>query len=256
MFSFVFKRTDPCFLIILPFFFICFISILFFLIAWLVIPPIRGHLLTDDKGKSQHFTPGEVIKILLDSPNQQLALLFGLVLILGHFTIIPFIAPYFQINIGFTDSEIAIMYAIGGTLTAICLPIFGRLADRYGHISVFTVASIGALFSIYAFTQYTGTSIVLGLLVSSFFFIVASGRSVPATTMVASVVKPENRGSFMAMRQSVNQAGLFLSSFIGGLIIVENGDGTLGNYQYVGYFAIAMSVLAVFLASKLKMIRH
>lgn len=237
-----------------PFLIIGLISVVFFVIAWLVVPSIRGHMKEDEQGRGVHSSPKDILKTLGRNKNQQLALLFSLTLILGHFTIIPFIAPYYQINIGFTDNEIALMYAIGGTLTAICLPLFGRLADRFGHALVYTIASVAAIFSIYAFTNYIGSNITVGLVISSSFFIVASGRSVPATTMITSTVKPENRGSFMAMRQSVNQAGLFLSSFIGGLIVVENADETLGNYHYAGYFAIVMSIIAVFLARRLKVV--
>lgn len=235
-----------------PFMVIGVLSVLFFVVAWFVIPSIQGHLKQDEDGQVQHTRPLDLIKMFLDNPNQQLALLFSLVLILGHFTIIPFIAAYYEINIGLKASEVALMYAIGGSFTAVCLPLFGYMADRYGHALVFTISSVAALFSIYAITNVSDVSIPLALVVTSSFFIVASGRSVPATTMVTSVVKPKNRGSFMAMRQSVNQAGLGLASYIGGVLIVENADGTLGNYHYVGYFAILMSIIAVFLAWRLK----
>ena len=84
------------------------------------------------------------------------------------------------------------------------------------------------------------------------FFVGGSGRTVPATTMVTSVVTPENRGSFMSIRSSLIQLTLGLSSFIAGLIVVENEDGTLGNYHFVGYLAIAMSIIALLIAPKLK----
>jgi hypothetical protein len=54
----------------------------------------------------------------------------------------------------------------------------------------------------------------------------------------------------MSVRSSINEAGLALSSFIAGLIIVENGDGSLNNYEYVGYIAIGMSLVAIWIAHK------
>jgi MFS transporter, DHA1 family, inner membrane transport protein len=197
-------------------------------------------------------SPREIIRLVSSDPNQLRALLFSLVLMLGHFTIIPFIAPYMQLNIGFTSREVALLYAIGGAVTVICLPLFGRLADRFGHILIFTLASILALFSIFAITNLPPVILPLALLTTASFFLVASGRNVPATTLVTSVVKPENRGSFMSIRASINEAGLALSSFIAGMIVIENPDGTLGHYQYAGYFAIIMSVFAIILARKLK----
>jgi DHA1 family inner membrane transport protein len=224
------------------------------LIAWYVIPPLRDHLQQDANGQSSHASPGQVVRTIGKDGNQRNALLFTLVLMLGHFTIIPFIAPYMQLNIGMSDGQVGLLYAIGGTVTVVCLPLFGKLADRYGHALIFTLASVAALASIFTITNLPPVGLVLALIASSSFFLVASGRSVPATTMITSVVKPENRGSFMSIRQSVNEAGLALSSFIAGMIIVEQPDGSLGDYHLVGYFAIGMSVLAIFLAQRLRMV--
>ena len=171
---------------------------------------------------------------------------------LGHFTIIPFIAPYMQINIGFADKQVSLVYLIGGLLTVVLLPLFGKLADRYGRLRVFTIASVLALFSIFALTNLDTESIPLALLVTSSFFVVASGRNVPATTMITSVVRPENRGGFMSIRQSVNEAALFFSTVIAGFIITEGPDGKLEHYEILGYFTIVMSVVAIFTARRIK----
>ena len=184
--------------------------------------------------------------------NQRAALFFTLTLMLGHFTIIPFIAPYMQINIGFTSQQISLVYLVGGLLTVVLLPLFGKLADAYGHLRVFTIASFFALFSIYALTNLETDSLLIGLLTTSSFFVVASGRNPPATTMITSVVRPANRGSFMSIRQSVNEAALFGSTLIAGFVITEGEGGLLVGYEYLGYFTMVMSVVAVAAASRLK----
>lgn len=184
--------------------------------------------------------------------NQRAALVFTICLMLGHFTIIPFIAPYVEINIGFTSEQVSLVYLIGGGLTVVLLPLFGKLADRYGRMRVFTIASIFALGSIYALTNLETDSMVITLLVTSSFFVVASGRSVPATTMITSVVRPENRGSFMSIRQSANELALFLSTTVASFIITKDEAGRLINYEYLGYFTMLMSLVAVYAASRLR----
>ena len=144
------------------------------------------------------------------------------------------------------------MYLIGGSLTVVLLPLFGKLADRYGRMLIFTLASVFALGSIYLLTNLATDSIVVGLLVTSSFFVVASGRNVPATTMITSVVAPRNRGSFMSIRQSVNEGALFGSSVIAGFIITEGPDGLLRGYEQLGYFTMFMSVVAVVAATRIK----
>jgi predicted MFS family arabinose efflux permease len=191
------------------------------------------------------------VRIFSDA-NQRAALLFTMTLMLGHFTVIPFIAPYMQINIGFEDKQVGLIYLIGGLLTVVLLPFFGKLSDRYGRMPVFTTASVFALASIYALTNLDTDSIFLALLATSSFFVVASGRNVPATTMITSVVRPENRGGFMSIRQSINEMALFASTLIAGFIITEGPDGKLEHYEWLGYFTMLMSVIAVWAASRIR----
>jgi DHA1 family inner membrane transport protein len=56
----------------------------------------------------------------------------------------------------------------------------------------------------------------------------------------------------MSVRASINEAGLALSSFVAGLIVTENADGSLANYHYVGFIAIIMSLIAIWIAHKLR----
>lgn len=213
-------------------------------------PALRKHL---ESGQVQRH-PLRVMAAIFSDANQRRALFFTVILMLGHFTIIPFIAPYMQLNIGFSDYQVTYIYFIGGMLTVFLLPFFGRLADRHGHAKVFSISSLFALASIFAITNLPAVPMALALCATSSFFVVASGRNVPAMTMVTSVVRPESRGSFMSVRSSVQEMALALSSFLAGLIITENGDGSLGNYPYVGYIAIFMSLVAVALAWRLKLV--
>lgn len=213
-------------------------------------PALRKHL---ESGQVQRH-PFRVMAAIFSDANQRRALFFTVILMLGHFTIIPFIAPYMQLNIGFSDYQVTYIYFIGGMLTVFLLPFFGRLADRHGHAKVFSISSLFALASIFAITNLPAVPMALALCATSSFFVVASGRNVPAMTMVTSVVRPESRGSFMSVRSSVQEMALALSSILAGLIITENGDGSLGNYPYVGYIAIFMSLVAIALAWRLKLV--
>lgn len=263
------------------------ISSAFIVLAYFVVPSLRGHL--DDQARPQvqsgerkamenvidtvalreaglppagmALAPQRGIRKVVDpfvrifsDANQRAALLFTMTLMLGHFTIIPFIAPYMQINIGFEDKQVSLIYLIGGLLTVVLLPFFGKLSDRYGRMLVFATASAFALASIFALTNLDTDSVYVALLTTSSFFVVASGRSVPATTMITSVVRPENRGGFMSIRQSINEMALFFSTVIAGFIITEGPDGKLEHYEWLGYFTMLMSVIAVWAASRIRAI--
>ncbi|MFT7120815.1 MAG: putative MFS family arabinose efflux permease [Neolewinella sp.] len=250
-----------------PFIVTAAISTIFVVMGYFSIPSLKGHLagtqvqggdkragkpaLLSEPKTGLRAVVDPFVRILSDS-NQRAALAFSFALMLGHFTVIPFIAPYMQINIGFGDKQVSLIYLVGGLLTVVLLPFFGKMADRYGRMRIFTGASVFALVSIYILTNLDTDSIVIGLLATSSFFVVASGRNVPATTMITSVVRPENRGGFMNIRQSVNELALFLSTLVAGFIVTEDAGGKLIGYEYLGYFTIFMSVVAVYAASRLR----
>lgn len=213
-----------------------------------LLPSMNGH----KQSGVRHPTVPEIFGDIMRDGNQMRALLFSVILMLGHFSIIPFIAPYMQLNIGFSDHQISYIYLTGGLLSVFVLPLVGRMADRRGNFKIFALASLFALFAIYLITNLPAVPIIVALLATSSFFVAAGGRNVPATTMVTSVVSPERRGSFMSVRASANEMGLALASFIAGLIVSRNPDGSLAHYNRVGYFAIGMSIVAVYLASRLK----
>jgi predicted MFS family arabinose efflux permease len=233
-----------------PFFVIGLLSVGVIFLMGYTVPEMRDHFEQDSSTRR----PAAIWAAIFADRNQVLALLFTVVLMLGHFSIIPFIAPYMQFNIGFSDQQVALIYLIGGSLTAVLLPVIGQIADRIGNATVFAVASGLALVSIFIITNLPPVTLVVALCATSSFFIVASGRSVPATTMVTSVVSPQRRASFMSVRTSVNNLALGLASSLAGLIVIEKPDHSLGNFEWVGYFAIAMSILAIWLAHKLKAI--
>ncbi|MEM6697447.1 MAG: MFS transporter [Bacteroidota bacterium] len=233
-----------------PFLVVGLLSAIFCVAILLLMPSMTKHI---HQGKDKPKALQAYANILKDS-NQLRALLFNIILMLGHFSIIPFIAPYMQINIGFSEYQVTYIYLCGGILTVFLLPFFGKLSDRYGYTRVFTIASIGALFSIFAITNLPVVAIPIALIATSSFFVVASGRSVPALSLVTSVVKPENRGSFMSVRNSINEAALAAASFIAGLIVTENAAGELEHYHYVGYIAIVMSILAIVIARKIRVV--
>ncbi len=252
-----------------PFFVVGGISVLVISTIPFLLPPLRGHLeredivmpqpdlalgVVDEPAVPRRVNPSviETFRRIFSDPNQRAALLFTFVLMLGHFSIIPFIAPYMQLNVGFSDIQVGYIYLIGGLLSVVLLPLFGKIADRFGRFRVFAVSSFFALFSIYALTNLGPVSIVTALVVTSSFFIVAGGRSVPATTLITSVVPARSRGSFMSIRQSTNELALAASSFVAGFIITELPDGSLQHYDWVGWFTIGMSLLAVYVGSRLK----
>ena len=222
------------------------------LVALRVVPSMRRHL---DAADGRVTTARELFASVARNPNQLVALAFTVVLMLGHFTVIPFIAPYLQLNLGLGDDAVSLMYMLGGALTVFSLPLVGRLVDRFGPVPVFAAGTTATAAVILATTHLPpGLALALVFAVTSFFFVVSGGRTVPALTLVTGVVRPENRGGFMSLRASFNQLGMGAASLLAGLIIAEGPGGELLHYGTVGWVAVGFSALALLLATRLRVV--
>jgi MFS family permease len=89
------------------------------------------------------------------------------------------------------------------------------------------------------------------LIVTSLFFIVISGRMVPAMALITSTAVPQNRGSFMSFNSSVQQLTAGIAAFIAGGIVTENSSGQLVNYNIVGYIAIVACIVSIWAANRI-----
>ena len=98
------------------------------------------------------------------------------------------------------------------------------------------------------------TPIGYALLVSTLFFVTSNGRMVPAAALITGTAKSENRGSFLSFNSAVQQLSAGVASFIGGMILVEGTDGRLLNFEWIGYWAIVISLLCIPLIRKIKVV--
>lgn len=220
------------------------------LLVYLYVPEMRMHI-EEMKPDSRRF---DSLRRILNNRNQLAALSLMMLIMLGQFTIIPFIAPYMVSNVGFEEHQLMYIYLLGGAATLITSPLVGKASDKYGKPLVFKIFAVLSVIPLFLITNMPAVPIVWVLIVTTLFFIFISGRGIPATTMISGTVEPGNRGSFMSINSCVQQLSSSFASFIGGSIVIKDGTGKLWHYQYVGYIAIGATLLTIVLSRKLKVI--
>lgn len=235
-----------------PFLFLGGLAILITFLVMAAVPSLTKHLRNEG-----HHSPMEVLRQIFGRRNARLGLTFTAVLMLGHFTIIPFLATYLVGNVGFSENDLTYIYLVGGVCTLLFSPWVGRMADRFGRLKIFTIFGSLVIIPIIVITNLTPVPLAVALFISAVFFIFSNGRMVPSTTMETAVIKPEVRGSYMSIRSSVQQLTSGLASFIAGLIITEQPSifdakaKALVNYDYVGFIAVFFSLVSLYVARKL-----
>jgi predicted MFS family arabinose efflux permease len=230
-----------------PFTAIVAVSFCALVLGFKVLPPVRGHLT-----RVRHTTPWQDINTVLTERVHQRAFLLMVCLMFGGFSVIPFISTYLVANAGIPESSLQLVYLCGGAATLISSPLFGRMADRFGSLRVFSVLMIVSLFPLLALTNLPSVPLWLSLVVSTSFMTFVSGRAIVAVNLINSAVLPAFRGSFMSINASVQQMSAGLASFAASLLVVQTPGSPMTGYATVGLLACACSIATLFIAPKIQ----
>jgi MFS transporter, DHA1 family, inner membrane transport protein len=232
----------------MPFFVIFGLGLIVLVLLWQFAPRLDGHLLT---GQPRH-RPMHVLTDILQNPNQLRALWLTTTIMLGHFSIIPFIAPYLVANAGYSEADLHLIYFVGGLLTIFTAPLVGRLADKQGKYPVFVVFALLSMIPIYLITNLQSGSMGVVLTVAGLFFIFSNGRLIPTQAISSSVVLPQQRGSFMSINSSVQLLAQAIATYGAGMLIQKSPSGQLLHYSVVGYVSMLAIFASVFIAKTVK----
>lgn len=233
-----------------PFLFLGGLSTLLLALIYLAVPAMRGHL---EHGERQSHT--QVITHILTNKSQMISLSFMILLVFGQFSIIPFLSPSLVANAGMPESQLPLIYLVGGICSIISSPLIGRAADKYGKHKVFALSALISILPILAITNLSVTPVAYILLLVAVFFMAMGGRMIPAMAMVTATVTPQRRGSFMSIVASIQQFSSAIASYFAGRIVERSIDGQLIHYSTVGYVAAGFSLLAIAASTKITAIK-
>jgi predicted MFS family arabinose efflux permease len=218
------------------------------LISILVLPPLREHIQREGRGKPL----GEFWGIL-SHPNHVRAYLLVVTLMLGAFSVIPYIGPYLVANVKLREAQLPLVYITGGVFTLIAAPIIGRMADRYGKLAVYRVIAPFSAVMMYILTNLTVVSVALAAVVFGSLMVSNAGRMIAALAMVTGSVEKRRRGGFMSIYSSIQHLSNGIGAAIGGMILVKQNDGTYLHFDQVGWIAIVTTLLSLWFAGRLRL---
>jgi predicted MFS family arabinose efflux permease len=233
-----------------PFFFIVLLSAGFLLVGYRVLPHLTAHL-ARASGMDWRAALRRIAAVVGEREHLK-AFSFMALMMFSGFTVIPYIALYMTANVAMAESFLTVVYLCGGAATFFTSQLFGRLADRHGKPAVFRAVALAAFVPLLVTTHLVPVPWWVVLINSTAFFVLVSGRMVPAMAMVSAVAMPQVRGTFMSLVGSVQMLGSGLASLIAGMIITRNAAGQVEHYNWVGYLAVAAGMLSILLARNLR----
>ena len=230
-----------------PFFFLVTISFIAWILLFILLPNIDGHLKEAKTHKSY-----AILKTVWKNSNQIKGLLFTCSLMFGQFAIIPYLADFMVHNVGVKENQLVWMYFFGGILTFVTNPYIGFLADKYGQMRVFLIIMGLSLIPIALITNMSINPLPIVLIITTAFFVFAGGRNIPGTAVVLGTAAPHERGGFMSIRSAFQQFAGGLAVLLGSWLVTQQKDGSYLHFEYVGYLAIGTSILSYFLLKTIK----
>lgn len=225
-----------------PFFFIALISLLILYLGYRNIPKIAGHLDHVHEGSRM----SQILRILLAHQHIKAFIFMAFIMITG-FSVIPYIALYLTSNVGIDSSYISLIYLCGGIATLMSSRFIGHMADQYGKVKVFRFLAVVSLIPLLVTTNLPVTPLWVVLINSTAFFILVSGRMIPAMAIVSQVVENKIRGTFMSLIGSVQMFASGIATVLAGMVVTIGPDGKMEHYNIVGYGAVFCGLITIWL---------
>lgn len=231
-----------------PFIFIGVLTFLFIFVGVRILPELHHHL---SKEKRSH--PFAAMFEVLRDINHLRALLFGTLIIFAGFTVIPYITVFAVYNVGISQHDIPFVYFAGGAATLFTARIIGRWADASGKVEVYRIIAVAAMVPILVITHLDTEPLWVWLLCTTAFFVLVSGRFIPAMAVITSAAQPKLRGTFMSLNSTTQSLAMGLATTLGGFIITQDKAGLIVGYPIVGYIAVAANLVAIWFVSSIVM---
>jgi predicted MFS family arabinose efflux permease len=173
-------------------------------------------------------------------------------LMVGAFSVIPFIGTSFVANVGVTPSQLPAVFVSGGLLTLVSTPLAGRLVDRCGALAVFRgVVPLSAAMML-VLTHLPAVGIAVAAPVAAMLMATNAGRMVTAMALITSSIEPRRRGSFMSANAAVQHVASGLGATLGGMIVEGGAGEPLRNFGVVGMLAASVTITSLWLAARIR----
>jgi len=209
-----------------------------------VMPSLRGHL--------AHEHPPATLWRLAVEPSHLVAFAFSISLVLGSFTVIPFLADSMVANAGQRFEDMKYMYLIAGIFTLVSTNVIGRLSDRLGKRLIFRILAVCAIVMVLVLTNLPPVPMWMATVACTGFMVATSGRMVPAQALLTGSAVPAMRGGFLSLNGAVQAASIGIASMIGGALIGQSDDGRLPGYPLVGLIAASSALVSLVMAGFLR----
>jgi MFS transporter, DHA1 family, inner membrane transport protein len=218
------------------------------LMAAIYLPPLNAHL-----GRA-HVHPLRSLIEIFSVRNHLNAFTLIAAVMIGAFAVNPYVSDYLVANVGLPETDLRLVFFCCGCMTLFAAPLVGKLADRFGKLTVYrTIVPISAAMLLtVTHLPVVGTAIAIAAVAS--LMVSNVGRMIPAMALITSSVDRQRRGSFMSANAAVQHFATGTGACFGGLIIKKLPDLRLQHYGIVGWIAAGITLASLWFAGRVQIV--
>ena len=170
---------------------------------------------------------------------------------IGGFMMMPFGSAFAINNLQITQHQLPIIFLVSGLSTLIIMPLIGKLSDRIDKFKIFAIASAWMIIMVILYTNLGATPLIMVIILNILMMAGIMSRMIPSQALITGIPVMQDRGAFMSINASLQQiAGGIAAAFAGIIVIQKTKFSPLEHYNTLGYIIVCISVLSVFLLSR------
>ncbi|MFP5437724.1 MAG: MFS transporter [Bacteroidia bacterium] len=205
--------------------------------------PVAEHLkLKQDKSPLLHLWH------TLSKSDYRIGFTATALLSIGGFMMMPFGSAFAINNLKITQTQLPTIYMVAGIFTLLCMPLMGKLSDKFDKFKIFTIGCFWTIGVILVYTHLGVTALWLVIILNVLMMVGITGRMVPSTALVTGVPEMKDRGAFMSINSSLQQISGGIAAVVGGQIVFQQTKTSpLEHYDTLGYIVAVITFISIFL---------
>lgn len=232
-----------------PFLMIVVFSLFVALAVAMYMKPVKTHLLE----KSEKNALNHLLSIIRN--KEYISAFLGTTLLAtGGFMLMPFASAFCTNNLGLSNEQLPVLYAVTGIFTMVLGPLAGKLSDSIGKYNMFIWGSFLAGIMVIIYTNMTITPLWMVIVVNVLLFAGVTARIISASALITGIPDIRDRGAFMSINSSVQQLSGGIASAIAGIMVYRRPSGMLDGYDILGYTVVVTMIITLFLYLKINRI--
>jgi predicted MFS family arabinose efflux permease len=170
---------------------------------------------------------------------------FAFLFAAGAFMLDPYFTTYLTQNLGLSSNQLPMVFTITGIVSVIATPIIGYLSQKFNIYKLLFFSSIALISFILYFTNLTNASFTLVTFLMCAGYVSVAVRGVASGVIITSLPAPNERASFANICNALEQVGGAAAAYLGTMILIQNTNKKLVNFELAGYVVCISIVVTV-----------